>query len=95
VAWDLCPVCDGSGEDDVVLGMSCFYCHGLCFVNTGREDDELDDDLEPNDDDANPASGLSESLHISWSRRSWSGVQGATQCHGARLSRKRKPLARL
>ena len=42
MTFDICPICDGTGERCFLSGAKCYECNG-----TGvREDDDPDDDLD-------------------------------------------------
>ncbi len=54
MSFDLCPVCDGSGERDCLSGAKCYECNGTGFVLDVDPDDEEFDDEEYDPDYVSP-----------------------------------------
>ena len=60
MSFDICPICDGTGERDFLSGAKCYECNGTGVVSDVDPDDEEYDDeefhtLDPEDQKRNDA----------------------------------------
>ena len=67
MTFDICPICDGSGERDFLSGAKCYECNGLGVIEDSDPDDEeyedefhvLDpEESKPNNDDQRELTGM-------------------------------------
>ena len=50
MSFDLCPICDGSGERDGFSGARCRECNGLGMIeDKDPDEEEYDDHVSPDD----------------------------------------------
>ena len=54
MSFDICPICDGTGERDWLSGAKCYECNGLGYVEDSDPDDD-DDYVSPDDQAKNDA----------------------------------------
>ena len=56
MSFDICPMCEGSGERDFLSGAKCYECNGLGVLqDTDPDDEEYEDYDSPEDQAKNDA----------------------------------------
>jgi RecJ-like exonuclease len=56
MGFDICPICDGSGERDFLSGAKCYECNGRGVIeDSDPDDEEYEDYVSPEEQKRNDA----------------------------------------